>query len=209
MLNILARPLFRPAAVPCDDFDFLMGIWRVPSPLSRAPARRLQRLDRVRRHLRRPQDPRRLRQHRRERHRHAGRSLHRHEPAPLGSRQRAVDDPLARQPPARPGRRRRSMAASSCGPTARSASSTVTTCSTAAPSASGTSGRGSRAMPRAGSRPSRSTRATLGDQLDHGLHEGVRHAAEHLRGDAHARAGLERRACRWTSRSTGGAMPTS
>ena len=28
MLNILPRPLFKPAAVPCDDFDFLMGIWR-------------------------------------------------------------------------------------------------------------------------------------------------------------------------------------
>ena len=28
MLDILPRPLFKPAAVPCDDFDFLMGIWR-------------------------------------------------------------------------------------------------------------------------------------------------------------------------------------
>src|SRR5258705_12065632 len=28
MLNILPRQLFKPAAVPCDDFDFLMGIWR-------------------------------------------------------------------------------------------------------------------------------------------------------------------------------------
>jgi hypothetical protein len=28
MLNILARPLLKPAAAPSTDFDFLMGIWR-------------------------------------------------------------------------------------------------------------------------------------------------------------------------------------
>jgi len=28
MLDILPRPSFKPAAMPCDDFDFLMGIWR-------------------------------------------------------------------------------------------------------------------------------------------------------------------------------------
>jgi hypothetical protein len=28
MLDILPRPRSKPAAVPCDDFDFLMGIWR-------------------------------------------------------------------------------------------------------------------------------------------------------------------------------------
>ena len=31
------------------DFDFLMGTWKMPPSLSRAPARRLPRLDRVRR----------------------------------------------------------------------------------------------------------------------------------------------------------------